>query len=126
MLSASKTVASHARRISLRNARPSSSSSITRTVSPEKSRICFKAQERTAPRAGTTACSDAIKKEVDRTIDEGARERRLRLFCGVPPRVTLGYPCIPKAVVRFGRTGSCVQTKTTQEFPGHRIPSGLE
>ena len=43
MLSASKTVASHARRISLRNARRSSSSSITRTVSPEKSRISFKA-----------------------------------------------------------------------------------
>jgi len=36
MLSASKTVASHARTISLRNARPSSSSSITRTVSPEE------------------------------------------------------------------------------------------
>src|SRR5207247_8067669 len=51
MLSASKTVASHARRISLRNARPSSWSSITRTVSPEKSRIFFTAQERTAPRA---------------------------------------------------------------------------
>jgi hypothetical protein len=46
------------------------------------------------------------------------RAGRLRLVCGVPPRVQLGYPCLPKAVVLLAHHAGMGGTKTTARvFP---------
>ena len=41
------------------------------------------------------------------------RAGRLRLVCGVPPRVQLGFPCFPKAVVLLAHPDTQGWAKTT-------------
>src|SRR5579859_110395 len=52
------------------------------------------------------------------------RAGRLRLVCGVPPRVRLGLPCFPKAVVLLPRTHSSRGPKTTARVSPARSACG--
>ena len=47
------------------------------------------------------------------------RAGRLRLLCGVPPRVPIGLSCFPKAVVLLAQHASMCEAKTTARVPPH-------